>query len=44
MLVGYLRVSKADGSQTLDLQRDALLATGASAEQLYDGPGLGPYR
>jgi hypothetical protein len=25
MLIGYMRVSKADGSQTLDLQRDALL-------------------
>jgi len=28
MLIGYMRVSKADGSQTLDLQRDALLAAG----------------
>ena len=26
MLVGYMRVSKADGSQTVALQRDALLA------------------
>lgn len=26
MLIGYLRVSKADGSQTNDLQRDALIA------------------
>ena len=26
MLVGYMRVSKADGSQVNDLQRDALLA------------------
>jgi hypothetical protein len=26
MLLGYARVSKADGSQVLDLQRDALLA------------------
>ena len=26
MLIGYMRVSKADGCQTLDLQRDALLA------------------
>jgi hypothetical protein len=26
VLVGYMRVSKADGSQTTDLQRDALLA------------------
>ena len=25
MLIGYMRVSKADGSQVLDLQRDALL-------------------
>ena len=24
MLIGYARVSKADGSQSLDLQRDAL--------------------
>jgi hypothetical protein len=23
VLIGYMRVSKADGSQTLDLQRDA---------------------
>jgi DNA invertase Pin-like site-specific DNA recombinase len=36
VLVGYMRVSKADGSQTLDLQRDALLAAGVTAEQLYD--------
>jgi hypothetical protein len=26
MLIGHARVSKADGSQTTDLQRDALLA------------------
>ena len=25
MLIGYARISKADGSQSLDLQRDALL-------------------
>ncbi len=25
MLIGYMRVSKADGSQTNDLQRDALI-------------------
>lgn len=36
VLVGYMRVSKADGSQTLDLQRDALLTTGVTAEQLYE--------
>lgn len=28
MLVGYVRVSKSDGSQVLDLQRDALLEGG----------------
>ena len=28
MLIGYMRVSKADGSQVVDLQRDALLAVG----------------
>ena len=28
MLIGYARVSKADGSQSLDLQRDALRAAG----------------
>ena len=27
-LVGYMRVSKADGSQVLDLQRDALIEAG----------------
>ena len=35
MQLGYLRVSKADGSQVLDLQRDALLAAGVEAGQLY---------
>jgi hypothetical protein len=34
MLLGYARVSKADGSQVLDLQRDALLAAGVSPENL----------
>ena len=28
MMIGYARVSKADGSQSLDLQRDALRAVG----------------
>ena len=28
MLIGYARVSKADGSQSLDLQREALRAEG----------------
>jgi len=35
MLIGYMRVSKADGTQVLDLQRDALLAAGVEFERLY---------
>ena len=31
MLIGYARVSKAAGSQSLDLQRDALQAAGVEA-------------
>lgn len=36
MLLGYMRVSKADGSQVLDLQRDALLAAGVERDRLYE--------
>ena len=36
MLVGYMRVSKADGSQSTDLQRDALLAAGVDLNQIYE--------
>ena len=35
MLIGYARVSKADGSQSLDLQRDALQAAGVDAVHVY---------
>jgi len=35
MLIGYARVSKADGSQSLDLQRDALIAASVEEEQIY---------
>lgn len=35
MLVGYMRVSKNDGSQTLDLQKDALLKEGIQPEHIY---------
>ncbi len=41
MLIGYARVSKADGSQTLDLQRDALAAAGVAPEQIYDDRASG---
>lgn len=44
-----MRVSKADGSQVFDLQKDALLTAGVDAERIYkdlasgrfdDRPGL----
>lgn len=41
MLVGYMRVSKADGSQTTDLQRDALLAAGVDPGALYEDKASG---
>lgn len=41
VLIGYMRVSKADGSQMLDLQRDALLAAGVFSEGLYDDHASG---
>lgn len=49
MLIGYVRVSKADGSQSLDLQKDALIAAAVHEGQTYsdhasgkkdDRPGL----
>lgn len=37
MQIGYMRVSKADGSQTVDLQKeDALVAAGIKSEHLYE--------
>ena len=41
MLIGYMRVSKADGSQVLDLQRDALLAAGVKPSRLYEDQASG---
>ncbi len=41
MLVGYMRVSKADGSQVLDLQRDALLLAGTEPDRLYEDHASG---
>ena len=41
MLIGYMRVSKADGSQVLDLQRDALLAAGVKRSRLYEDQASG---
>lgn len=36
MLVGYVRVSKSDGSQTLAPQRDALMACGVEPSRIYE--------
>ena len=41
MLIGYMRVSKADGSQVLDLQRDALIADGVRPSHLYEDQASG---
>jgi DNA invertase Pin-like site-specific DNA recombinase len=41
MKLGYARVSKADGSQTLDLQVDALAAAGVAPEHLYQDEASG---
>jgi len=35
-LVGYVRVSKSDGSQVLDLQKDALLGAGVGPQMIYE--------
>ena len=41
MLIGYMRVSKADGSQSTDLQRDALRAAGVTTRRLYEDRASG---
>ena len=41
MLIGYARVSKADGSQLLDLQRDALIGAGVGADRIYEDHASG---
>src|SRR5450759_3929359 len=41
MLVGYMRVSKTDGSQTTAPQRDALVEAGVDDERLYEDKASG---
>ncbi len=41
MLIGYMRVSKSDGSQKLDLQCDALLQAGVDMQNLYQDEASG---
>lgn len=36
VLLGYMRVSKADGSQVFDLQRDALVEAGVDYQRIYE--------
>ncbi|MFT6332500.1 MAG: DNA invertase Pin-like site-specific DNA recombinase [Lentimonas sp.] len=35
MLIGYCRISKSDGSQTLNLQHDALIEAGVLSQNIY---------
>jgi DNA invertase Pin-like site-specific DNA recombinase len=41
MLIGYARISKADGTQLLDLQQDALIAAGVKPESIYKDESTG---
>ena len=41
MQIGYVRISKADGSQVLDLQKDSLLKEGISLECIYEDMASG---
>ncbi|WP_293024916.1 recombinase family protein, partial [Pandoraea sp.] len=41
MMIGYMRVSKADGSQATDLQRDALVAAGVDPAHFYEDHASG---
>ncbi len=40
-LIGYMRVSKADGSQTTDLQKDALVEAGVHPDRIYNDHASG---
>lgn len=41
MLIGYMRVSKADGSQAMHLQCDALVGAGIESAQIYEDQASG---
>jgi len=41
MLIGYVRISKADGSQVLDLQKDALIQAGVKPHNIYEDMASG---
>ncbi|TCQ03296.1 DNA invertase Pin-like site-specific DNA recombinase [Rhizobium sp. PP-CC-3G-465] len=40
-MIGYARVSKADGSQVHDLQRDALIKAGVEVDNVYEDSASG---
>lgn len=41
MLVGYMRISSADDRQTVDLQRDALVAAGVDYRHIHNDKASG---
>jgi len=41
MLIGYARISKTDGSQVLDLQKDALIEAGIAVVHIYSDQASG---
>jgi len=43
MLIGYMRVSKADGSQVLDSQLDALIQAGVLPDRIYEDLASGRF-
>ena len=43
MQVGYVRVSKSDGSQLIDLQKDALIQSGVQKDYIYEDLASGRF-
>src|SRR5215213_4180187 len=43
VLLGYARISKADGSQALDLQRDALIEAAVKPDHIYEDQASGKH-
>lgn len=41
MQIGYVRISKIDGSQNLDLQKDELIKAGVVPEKIYEDQASG---
>ena len=41
MQIGYTRISKTDGSQVLDLQKDALIEAGVASDHIYEDQASG---